>query len=228
MNERRSLSVYLLLIVWCLIALFAGRIMLSRGVPLRLFDGEALAVVCLGFFAVPYQQLAGLPSLTDYRVNWRLRYLAPFAMGLSFAIVDVVVFRYVLHPAPSSRLPGFLQPFPYSALYFVADAVYVEVIYRLLPFTLILSLTGHLQLKAGRTPIAFWIVAIVTSLAAPYQLIVKGPVQLMVTLYTLHFVFNMIQALFYKNAGLLASLCMRLGHYLLWYILLGICLQWKF
>lgn len=221
MNERRSLTVYLLMVGWCIVTLVYGRVLLSGHPGIRLFDGEALAVVCLGFFAVPYQHLAGLPSLLDHRVGWRQRLLAPLATGLAFALVDLLIFRFVLVRPHTD----FLQPFPYSLFYFGADAFYVEVIYRLLPFTILLSLTGHPQLREGRTPLAFWAVAACCALAAPYQLLVKGPRPLMLGLYALHFVFNILQAVFYKQAGLLAAVFMRLGHYLLWYVLLGVCLQ---
>ncbi|HEY0273818.1 MAG TPA: hypothetical protein VGC22_11575 [Chitinophaga sp.] len=224
MNERRSLLAYLALAGWCLVAFVAGRLLPAGRLPIHLFDGEALAVVCLGFFAVPYQPLAGLPALLDQQVGWRQRVAAPLAAGLLFALANLAALRYLL-PWPPVRLPVLLQPFPYSLFYFGADAIYVEVIYRLLPFTILLSLTGHRQLKEGRTPLAFWVVALLCALAAPYPLVVKTPSALVVTLYTLHFLFNLVQALFYKNAGLLASLSMRLGHYLLWYVLLGLWLQ---
>ncbi|SCB99498.1 hypothetical protein GA0116948_102339 [Chitinophaga costaii] len=218
--------IYLILLGWCLVAFVAGRLLPTGHQALRLFEGEALAVVFLGFFAVPYQHLAGLPTLLDIRVSQQHRFLAPFVVGIAFALADLLALHFIRLPATGQLLPSFLQPFPYSFLYFVADAIYLEVIYRLLPFTILLSLLGHRQLTAGRTPLAFWIVAALCAVAAPYQLIVKAPPALMVTMYVLHFVFNMIQALFYKNAGLLASLSMRLGNYLLWYILLGMWLQW--
>jgi hypothetical protein len=40
------------------------------------------------------------------------------------------------------------------------------------------------------------------------------------------FAMNFLQAIYFKKAGFIANLSLRLGHYLIWHILLGIYVEW--
>jgi hypothetical protein len=40
------------------------------------------------------------------------------------------------------------------------------------------------------------------------------------------FLMNYMQALYFKNAGFVSSLTLRLGHYAFWHILLGVYVQY--
>jgi hypothetical protein len=40
------------------------------------------------------------------------------------------------------------------------------------------------------------------------------------------FLMNYLQAIYYKKAGFLTTLMLRLGHYIFWHILLGVYVQY--
>lgn len=72
----------------------------------------------------------------------------------------------------------------------------------------------------------FWTAAILTSLREPIEQL--GDHSLLITIYSLltGFIMNLLQAIYYRKSGFLASLTLRLGHYFLWHILLGVYVEY--
>jgi len=130
-----------------------------------------------------------------------------------------------MHPEPYSELPPFLQPFPYSTFLYFSGAFEIEVFYRLIPLTLILLL-GKWFTNGKYFKIFLWTAIVLTSLREPLEQFPNG--ELWFIIYTLltGFLMNFLQAVYFKNAGFLASITLRLGHYLFWHILLGIYVQY--
>lgn len=224
-QQKRSLKIYALIFLVCLITWLCGILFLQNKPEFRIFGISGLLLVLSGFIMVPLQKVAGFPDLFDKEVQGRKRFIEPFGIGIIFAIADVVVFKLILHPEPYTTLPPFLQPFPYSILLYFSGAVYCEVLYRLLPFTLILSVVSLIThgKGAGRY---FWILAVLTSFWEPLEQTGNAMPWVMVYTFLSGFLFNFLQAVYYKKAGFLSSLSVRLGHYFLWHILLGIYVQY--
>jgi hypothetical protein len=72
----------------------------------------------------------------------------------------------------------------------------------------------------------FWTGAILTSLREPLEQLPNGETLFVVYSLLTGFLMNFLQAIYYKKSGFLASLAVRLGHYLFWHILLGIYVQY--
>jgi hypothetical protein len=177
--------------------------------------------------AVPFlflQQKAHLPDFWSPDVSNRSRFLTPMLMGVLFGLLDVLVFKVVLHPEPYEKLPPFLQPFPYSNFLYFSGAVEVEMFYRLIPLTVIM-LIGAWYKKGQYLSAFFWTGAVLTALREPIEQLPDGSYTLIAYSFLTGFLMNFLQAIWYRYAGFLASLTIRLGHYLIWHILLGLYVE---
>lgn len=192
---------------------------------IRIVEGVTLLILLLGFPFVYLQAAAGLPTFWQRNISWRTRFLIPIAIGLAFGTMDVVVFKWILHPVPYQEMPPFTQPFPYSIFLYVSGAFEVEVFYRMIPLTLLLLLGTYFRGGLYYDRI-FWIAAVLTALREPLEQLSGGDVWIVVYSLLTGFGMNLLQAVYYRKAGFLASLSLRLGHYLIWHILLGAYIQY--
>jgi len=101
----------------------------------------------------------------------------------------------------------------------------IEIFYRLIPMTLMLLIRKWI---AGGKYFDFflWTAVFLTSLREPLEQLPSGTIWFIGYSFISGFLMNYLQAIYYKNAGFLASLSIRLGHYLFWHILLGIYVQY--
>jgi hypothetical protein len=65
-----------------------------------------------------------------------------------------------------------------------------------------------------------------TSFREPLEQLPDGGLLIISYSFLTGFAMNYLQAIFYKKSGFLASLFLRLGHYLFWHILLGIYVEY--
>jgi hypothetical protein len=222
---RQNLITYCVLLIITIIGVFYGRAIIDDHAFLRVWDFSNVWIVAIGIPFLFLQSRAGLPEFWDNTVSARMRLFIPVIIGIAFGVLDVVVFKVIMHPEPYQELPPFLQPFPYSLFLYLSGALEVEVFYRLIPITLIL-LAGN-WLKGGKYYNAFlWTAAVLTSLREPIEQLPEGNVLLIGYSFLTGFLMNFIQAVMYKKAGFVASLSVRLGHYLIWHIMLGIYVQY--
>ncbi len=223
-KQTPSLAAYAVIVLIVLVTYFTGRVFLAGQPGIRLIGWDTFLLLALGLAAVWAQPLAGLPALVDERVSGWQRWGLPAVVGAGFGAADVLVWEVLTPHSPYQSLPPFTQPFPYSLLLFTSGAVYVEVLHRLLPLTVILLIAGRLLPEAWQNRV-FWIAAILTSLWEPLE---QWPAaSLLRVIYALGsgFAFNLLQALFYRRSGWLAALSTRLGHYAIWHILLGLWIE---
>nr|MCU0399261.1 hypothetical protein [Cyclobacteriaceae bacterium] len=59
----------------------------------------------------------------------------------------------------------------------------------------------------------------------PLEQLPDGTLVFILYSLTTGFIMNFLQAVFFKRAGFLATLTLRLGHYMVWHILLGIYVE---
>lgn len=192
---------------------------------LRIWEYENLLWLCLGIPFVLLMPKVGLPHFWDKAINAEQKVVIPVMIGIFFGILDVFVWKFIVHPQPYEELPPFLQPFPYSLFLFFSGAFEIEVFYRLIPLTCILFL-GHWLAKGKYSTYFFYVGVFLTSLREPLE---QWPNEgLVLVLYSLlsGFMMNILQAIYFKKAGFLGSLFLRLGHYLIWHIVLGIYVEW--
>jgi hypothetical protein len=172
-----------------------------------------------------FQTKANLPNFWEENISIKQRLLLPALIGAIFGILDIVVFKLILHPEPYTELPPFLQPFPYSCFLYFSGAFEIEIFYRLIPLTIILLLGKWFE--KGKYFYAFFLTgAILTSFREPLEQLPDGGLLIISYSFLTGFAMNYLQAIFYKKSGFLASLFLRLGHYLFWHILLGIYVEY--
>lgn len=148
-----------------------------------------------------------------------------FWSGNDFGLLDLIVVKIMMHPEPYTEMPPFLQPFPYSIFLYSSGALEIELYYRMMPLTIVL-LINNLLFKGKYQNILFIILGIITSLIEPIQQFPEGAVWFIVYATLSGIAMNAWQFRSYLKYGFLASLAVRLGHYLIWHILLGIYVQY--
>jgi hypothetical protein len=223
-NKKSSLLTYLIFLLIALVTIFWGRQLALHYENIRVWDFTGWLFLLIGIPFILLQKEAGLPELWQPSVSNKKRIWIPLATGLFFALLDVIVIIVILHPEPYKTLPPFLQPFPYSVVLYTSGAFEVEVFYRLIPITLALFFAQRFFPKYATT--IFWIMAILTSLREPIEQFQQGALWYVLYSFISGFAMNFLQVVFYKKAGFLASLFTRLGHYLLWHILLGLYIEY--
>lgn len=192
---------------------------------LRIWNYQNILFLLLGIPFLFFQTKADLPNFFEEKISNNQRFLKPFLIGLAFGLLDVLVIKFLMHPQPYAELPPFLQPFPYSIFLYFSGAFEIEVFYRLIPLTIILIL-GKWFSKGKYFNIFLWTAIILTALREPIEQLPEGDIWFVFYSFLSGFLMNYFQAIYFKKAGFLASLTLRLGHYLFWHILLGIYVQY--
>ncbi|WP_460971937.1 hypothetical protein [Spirosoma migulaei] len=224
LGSKQNLLTYSIFIAIALAGLVYGNAILSAYKFLRVWELATLLFLFLGIPFLFFQTQARLPDFWQADVPTKHRFLIPALLGIGFGLLDVLVVKLLLHPEPYQELPPFLQPFPYSVFLYFSGALEVEVFYRLIPLTLLLVIAN--RVKNGKYYMtSFWIASVVTSLREPLEQLSSGTIGFVLYSLLSGFFMNFLQAMWYKKAGFLASFSIRLGHYLIWHILLGIYVE---
>ena len=228
-NTRKEINfniiIYASFMLFTGIGIIYGNSLSNKSSLLRILDYQNILILLLGIPFLFLQNKANLPNFLNENVSNKKRFLNPFLIGAVFGILDVLVIKLLMHPEPYNELPPFLQPFPYSIFLYFSGAFEIEVFYRLIPLTLILLLGKWIS--SGKHFNTFlWIAIILTSLREPFEQVTNGEIWFICYSLLTGFLMNYFQAIYYKNAGFLASITLRLGHYLFWHILLGIYVQY--
>lgn len=221
---KNNLLTYFLFLAIAAAGMWYGTNIAGNYQFLRVWEPVNLLLLLAGVPFLFFQKTANLPDFYEKNVAPKQRFLLPVLIGAVFGILDIFVFKVLLHPQPYTELPPFLQPFPYSVFLYFSGAFEVEVFYRLIPLTLILVIGA--RFRGGKYfTIFFWVAAVLTALREPLEQLPNGSVGLVVYSLLTGFLMNLLQAIWYRKAGFLASLTLRLGHYLFWHILLGVYVE---
>lgn len=223
-SSHRNLFIYFLFLIITLVGIFVGRSVAQDYSLVRVWEFSNVLLMFIGIPFLFMQKKSGLPDFYDKTVTNRHRFLYPAMGGLAFGLLDVLVWKVILHPQPYTELPPFLQPFPYSIFLYFSGAFEIEVFYRLIPLTLLL-LIGKWWKQGKYFQRLFWAGVVLTSLREPLEQLPDGNLWLITYSFLTGFLMNVAQAIWYKKAGFLASLSVRLGHYLIWHIGLGVYVQ---
>lgn len=221
---NKSLLSYFFFLGLCIIGIFWANYLVEPYPYLRVWDWMGVATLLIGIPFLFLQKPAGIPEFWEKQIANRMRIWTPALIGVGFGILDVVIIRGILHPEPYTELPPFLQPFPYSIFLYFSGAFEVEIFYRLIPIVLILFLFS--KIKEGKYQNqAFWVIAVATALREPLEQLPNGDAWFVAYALISGFAMNFIQAIYFKKAGFIANLSLRLGHYLVWHILLGMYVE---
>ena len=139
------------------------------------------------------------------------------ATSLSFVTIAIdIIFKY---PEDINVL------FPYSLIFYPTMGFVVEILFHVLPLSLILSI--FTLIRKNRTPQKIiWISIVLISLLEPvYQLIYGTPTHFPLSINFLFgfylFLFNFIQLTLFKRYDFLSMYSFRLVYYIIWHILWG-------
>lgn len=190
-----------------------------------IFAWPALAIwAVLGFIGVWFAHKTGFPSAWDARLSNRQRLLIPIAIGLAYAVFEVVFdlltgyskFEIALHHVAKINID-----FPASVWIYSGGSVIIEVIYRLFLVPVLLWLISSVLLKGRWQTQVFWTLAILTSFIEPLtqdlDAIQLGVVMLAAVLLK-GFGRNFLQATLFRNYGFLAAILMRIAFYMIWHV----------
>jgi hypothetical protein len=222
-NKKNLLIASLLLLIPAL-TIYYGQALSETENGLRLWNWSNLLWLLPLIPLTAVQSNAGLPAIADTHPNILRMYTTVLLLGIAFGLADVLIIKVLMHPQPYTSLPPFLQPFPYSIFLYCSGALEIELWYRMIPMTLLLFL-GNKWIAQKWQHHFFILVAVLTALREPLEQWPSGDWWFLVYAFTTGFAMNFLQAWYYKKAGFLASLLLRLGHYLIWHILLGIYVE---
>lgn len=215
------LSIVLIAIV--VITIVFGGFLEATGLSVRRWNWNNLLLILPLVPLLFLQQKASLPAVETINKK-KNGWLSTFGVGMVFGLLDVLVVKVIQHPEPYTAMPPFLQPFPYSPFLYSAGALDVELYYRMIPLTLFMLLnTWVLKGKFKNTFII--VLGIITSLIEPIQQFPGGALWFLIYATVSGIAMNAWQFRSYIHYGFLASLAVRLGHYLIWHVLLGIYVE---
>ncbi|MBL0883231.1 MAG: hypothetical protein IBJ16_07810 [Chitinophagaceae bacterium] len=224
-DKKKSLLFFLLLLAIAAINVLWGQSLAQTNTGIRVWNWNSWLILLAGLPFIFIQKEAGLPELIDHTVTNRYRIWQPLLIGFLFAIPDVIIVGFLLHPEPYTTLPPFLQPFPYSLSLYSSGALEIEIFYRLIPITLVLWLISEKLLKGKHREIVFWSIAILTAIREPLEQWPSGSTWFIVYATASGFAMNLWQAYQYRKAGFIGAMMIRYGHYLIWHILLGVYIE---
>ncbi len=224
-NIINNLIIFSVFIIITIIGSIYGNSIRNNFTFLRVWDYQNILFLLLSIPFLFLQTKAGLPNFLEVNISNNQRLLFPALIGAIFGILDIILFKVILHPEPYSELPPFLQPFPYSLFLYFSGALEIEIFYRLIPLTLIL-LIGKWYASGKHFNAFFWTGIVLTSIREPLEQIPNEEILLIIYSLLTGFLMNFLQAVYYRKSGFLASLAIRLGHYIFWHILLGIYVQY--
>jgi hypothetical protein len=194
-----------------------------------LFSWPVIALFgALGALGVFLASRTGFPSAFDRTVSNRERWLWPALLGLvfgGFAVAAEIGTGGIEFILQETGLERFNAPLPGSVLFYTGGAIILEVFYRLLPIPLVLWLVSNLALRGRHRSRIFWVLAVLTSAIEPVQqtavALEAGRYAIAGTQAPLGFLDNLSQAAWFRRAGFVASLTVRLAMYLVWHIIYG-------
>ena len=224
-DNKLNLSIFFGFLLIAFLGILYGNEIKSSYDGLRIWSVEN--ILWLGT-VIPFlmlQSYVGIPNLLQPNISNKLRFSQPFLIGIFFGVLDILVIKIIQHPQPYTELPPFLQPFPYSIFLYFSGALEIEIFYRLIPITLFL-LFGKKVADGRYFNYFLWTAIITTSLREPLEQLPTGEYWFITYAFLSGFIMNYLQGIYYKNAGFIATLTLRLGHYLFWHIFLGIYIQY--
>lgn len=203
--------------------IFYGNALALTTPNIRLWNWDNLLLVSPVLPLLFLQEKASLPTI-DVINKKKNGWLSTLGIGMIFGILDLIVVKIIMHPEPYGEMPPFLQPFPYSIFLYSSGALEVELYYRMIPLTVVLLINQFLFKGKYRNGLIVML-AIITSLIEPIQQFPSGALWFVIYATVSGIAMNTWQFKSYLKYGFLASLAVRLGHYLVWHILLGLFVE---
>lgn len=220
LNEIVVGGIFLSLIITTIIY---GNALVISNPSIRLWNWNNLMLILPLIPLLFLQEKASLPTI-DAINKKKNGWMSTLGVGMIFGVLDLVVVKIIMHPEPYTQMPPFLQPFPYSIFLYSSGALDVELYYRMIPTTIFL-LINQFYFKGKYRNRLIVALAIITSLVEPIQQFPSGALWFVIYATISGIAMNAWQFKSYLQYGFIASLAVRLGHYLVWHILLGVFVE---
>jgi hypothetical protein len=220
---KNEILTVLILLSIVIITIVFGNILDNKGIVIRKWNWNNLLLVLPVIPLLFLQQKATLPpvqTINEKKNGW----LSTFGVGILFGLLDVLIIKFIMHPEPYKEMPPFLQPFPYSTFLYSSGALEVELYYRMIPLSFFLLINTYLLKRKFRNIFIIGL-GILTSIIEPIQQFPDGAIWFILYATASGIAMNAWQFRSYLKYGFVASLAVRLGHYLIWHILLGIYVE---
>jgi len=222
-NEKRQYIIYLVLSLG--IVGFTGILYLSNPLSFQLYIGNINPllmipfVILLGFVLLTYLLSRGWFSIYKRGNLRRFFFTSSLAANLALVIILLDSARLVVFPADINVL------FPQSLLFYPTIGYIVEIVFHILPLSLLLFFLTSLSKNISYGKI-IWPCLLVVSLLEPIFQTVFGLSEqypFWTILYTLIHVFliNFSQLAIFKRYDFTTMYSFRLVYYLLWHIVWG-------
>src|ERR687886_1526620 len=191
----------------------------------------------LGVFAVfgligtAFAARTGFPAAWDARIPATRRLLLPFAVGVGFGLLAILIEEVTrsVHILEATFGPANVA-FPASLLVSTAGAIKYELMFLLFIVPALLWLVSNVALRGRGQTQTFWGLAALSAAIEP-GLIQGVPLFVMANgaisaaafaAYLVHsYAFNVAAAVGFRRYGLLAPVLVRLGNYLVWHVVYG-------
>jgi hypothetical protein len=174
--------------------------------------GTGVALATKSGFALPW----------DRSISLNLRVIYPLFIGLFLGALAVAVdaeTRWADWVAGQLKIDTIHIPFPVSIPIYLGGSIIVEIVYQIFPIGFLYWLISKVIMKRDNE-VVFWILATLTSMLEPSGSInlYKHSMLAAVMVVCHDFAMNISQAWFFRKAGIVSALFVRVGYYLLWHI----------
>tara|TARA_R110000868_G_scaffold326924_2_gene587927 strand:+ start:821 stop:1276 length:456 start_codon:yes stop_codon:yes gene_type:complete len=142
-----------------------------------------------------------------------------------FVSVAMVVDLHIVYPADMNIL------FPKSLLFYPVIAFFVEIVFHVLPLSLLLAILTFIFKAVHFEKIVWGCFIMVATIEPTYQVLFMDtyPTWAMATTWVNLFLFNMVQLFIFKQNGFISMFLFRIIYYMFWHILWGhFCLGFFF
>lgn len=173
-------------------------------------------IILLGFILLSFLLSRGWFVIYN-QIN-RNGLLLASGLAILFALPTILVDISVRFPEDLNIL------FPQSVLFYPAIAYVVEVLFHLLPLSVLLILLTSIFNKVDQNKVLWFCIPIVSLLEQAYQTIgFIGQYPLWTVIYVgLHvFLFNVVQLSIFKRYDFISMYSFRLVYYILWHMVWG-------
>lgn len=217
----QSTQYYVFLGLSLIVFILAGITYFSRSTAYQRYFGRINPlIVLLLLFILGLIMLSYLISTSHFAIFHRNNIkgiILAVTLAVPFAIVMILVDRMAILSVENA-------PFPESLWFYPAIGYVVEIIFHVLPFTLLYIVLSGLQKSDNDTSI-LWVCILVVSLIEPiFQVwfFVGQYSILTVVAIGLHlFIFNFVQFFLFKRYDFISMYSFRFSYYMLWHVLWG-------
>ena len=208
-NQLKALGILVLLVL-------GGVVLLSypNGSLFQPFLGGIHPFVAIGLLSF----LLSKRWFTIYREH-ALKSMLPYVVfTLLFTTVAILIDINVMYPEDMNI------PFPESLLFYPVIAFLVEIIFHVLPLTLLFISATFVFSKPNFRKLVLSCILLVALFEPTYQIIFTNalPIWATVVVYLNLFLFNITQLFVFKKYGFMCMYTLRILYYSIWHVIWGV------